>query len=202
MARVEWITVGGAPEPWERLGLVVVDGLVPLFGTGVRIDPVASPGIAGWSISGIGADVVEIDGVLTAPVAPAPPILVEHPIGAIGLDHIVVATDSLERTSAAVEAVTGAPLRRVREVGPIRQGFHRVGGGGLIVEVVERTGLAEGPASLWGFVINVEDLEAAVERIGPATIGDITPAVQPGRSIATVREAAGLGVPLALMSPG
>ena len=57
-------------------------------------------------------------------------MLVEHPLGAIGLDHVVVTTDSLERTCAAIEAATGAPLKRVREVGEIRQGFHRLGGAG------------------------------------------------------------------------
>ena len=57
----------------------------------------------------------------------------------------------------------------MRELGEIRQGFHRLGGGGLIVEVVERAGLADGPAGLWGLVINVEDLDAAVSVIGART---------------------------------
>jgi predicted enzyme related to lactoylglutathione lyase len=113
----------------------------------------------------------------------------------------VVATDALDRTCAAVEAATGAALRRVRAVGEIRQGFHRLGGGGLIVEVVERTGLPTGPASFWGLVINVEDLDAAAAQIGPEGIGDVTDAVQPGRRIATVRAELGLGVPVALMTP-
>ena len=124
----------------------------------------------------------------------------EHPIGAIGLDHVVVTTDSLERTCTAIEAATGAPLKRVREVGEMRQGFHRIGG--LIVEVVERAGLPVAPAWFWGLVLNVEDLDAAAERIGPDAISDPRPAVQPGRSIATLRESAGLGLPVALMTPG
>jgi hypothetical protein len=199
-ARVEWLTVGGSAEPWERLGLVVVDGLVPLFGTGIRIDPDAAPGIAGWALSGLAEPVTEIDGLPTAAVAAVPPVYVEHPCRAIGLDHVVITTDSLERTCRAIEAATDAPLKRVREVGEIRQGFHRMGG--LIVEVVERAGLPEGPASIWGLVLNVEDLDSAVAHIGPEAIGVSRPAVQPGRSIATVLESAGLGLPVALMSPG
>jgi hypothetical protein len=74
--------------------------------------------------------------------------------------------------------------------------------GGLIVEVVERAGLPEGPASFWGLVINVEDLEATVARLGADIIGAPRPAVQPGRSIATGQEYAGLGLPVALMTPG
>ena len=200
-ARAEWLIIGGPSGPWERLGLTVVDGTVPLFGPGLRFDESALAGIAGWALSGIGAAVADIDGLATEVVSSAAPILVEHPCGAIGLDHVVVTTDDLERTCAAVEAATGAPLRRVREVGAIRQGFHRLGGGGLIVEVVERAGLPIAPAWFWGLVINVEDLDAAAAGIGPDGIGAVTPAVQPGRRIATVRAELGLGVPVALMTP-
>jgi hypothetical protein len=198
--RAEWLTVGGAVEPWQRLGLIVRDGLIPLFGTGIRVTPDGEPGIVGWALSGLAEPVADIDGLPTQCVEPGPPIFAEHPSGAIGLDHVVVTTDSLERTCGAIEATTGAPLRRVREVGAMRQGFHRMGG--LIVEVVERAGLPEGPASFWGLVINVEDLDATVARLGADVIGAPRPAVQPGRSIATVTESAGLGIPVALMTPG
>jgi hypothetical protein len=199
-ARVEWLTVGGPAEPWVRLGLVVLDGTVPLFGAGIRIEPAAPPGIVRWELSGLAEPVTDVDGLSTAAVAPAPPVYVEHPSGAIGFDHVVITTDSLERTCQAIEAVTGAPLKRVREVGEMRQGFHRLGG--LIVEVVERTGLPEGSAEFWGLVLNVEDLDAAVARLGPEVMGAAGPAVQPGRSIATVQGSAGLGLPVALMTPG
>jgi hypothetical protein len=46
----------------------------------------------------------------------------------------------------------------------------------------------------------VDDLEAAAERLGDR-LGRVKDAVQPGRRIATVRREAGLGVPLALMTP-
>jgi hypothetical protein len=201
-ARVEWLVVGGPVEPWQHLGLTVVDGFVPLFGTGIRIDPSADPGIVRWALSGLADDApAEIDGLVTDAVDPIPPVLVEHANGAIGLDHVVVTTNELERTCAAIEASTGSPLRRVREAGEIRQGFHRLGGGGLIVEVVERAGLPEAPAWFWGLVVNVEDLDAAAEHIGPDGIGAVTSAVQPGRKIATVRAELGLGVPVALMTP-
>jgi hypothetical protein len=201
--RAEWLVVGGSPEPWQRLGLTIVDGTVPLFGTGIRFDPDAPLGIARWALSGL-ADgaATTIDGLVTDAIDPAPPVLVEHPNGAIGLDHVVVTTNALDRTCTAIEAATGAPLRRIREVGDIRQGFHRLGGGGgLIVEVVERTGLPDAPAWFWGLVINVEDLDTAAAHIGPDGIGAVTPAVQPGRKIATVRTELGLGVPVALMTP-
>jgi hypothetical protein len=198
-ARAEWLVVGGASQPWVRLGLTVVDGAVPLFGTGIRFDESVEPGIASWALSGLADMITEIDGLPTQLVSPAPPVLVDHPSRAIGLDHVVVTTNALERTCSAIEAATGAPLRRVREMGEIRQGFHRLGG--LIVEVVERAGLPEGPAAFWGLVINVEDLDAAAARIGADGIGEVIAAVQPGRRIATVRQEFGLGVPVALMTP-
>jgi hypothetical protein len=199
-ARVEWLLAGGPAEPWARLGFVVDDGLIPLQGTGIRFTPDGT-GLVGWAMSGLDAGVGDVDGVPTTAVEPPVPKLAFHPVGAVELDHVVVATDSLDRTCGAIADATGAELKRVREVGDMRQGFHRLGG--LIVEVVERAGLAVGPASLWGLVINVDDLDAAVSRIGPELIGDARPAVQAGRSIATVRAEAGLGAAVALMSrPG
>jgi hypothetical protein len=49
-------------------------------------------------------------------------------------------------------------------------------------------------------VVIVPDLEALAERLGD-DLGASRDAVQPGRRIATVRESAELGVPVAFMSP-
>lgn len=199
------MTVGGPVEPWRDVGLVVDhDGLVPLFGTGIRIVADEPPGLIGWALSGTALDAerhrIDVDGLATEVVAPAVPRFAEHPLGAIGLDHVVIVTDRLERTSDAITRFTGAARKRVREVGEIRQGFHRLGS--LVVEIVERAGLPDGPAAFWGLVLDVDDLAAAVDRLGPERIGPATTAVQPGRSIATVRKEAGLGLPVALMTPG
>ena len=156
-ARAEWLVVGGSPEPWQRLGLTVVDGTVPLFGTG---HPVRSRRRAGHRRLGAVGPPTRRAPTTTGhrhrrsarptAVPPSTPVLVEHANGAIGLDHVVVTTNDLERTCAAIESATGSPLRRVREVGEIRQGFHRLGGGGLIVEVVERRGLPDGAGLVLG----------------------------------------------------
>ena len=53
---------------------------------------------------------------------------------------------------------------------------------------------------LWGLTLVVEDLDAAAELLG-ARLGQVKDAVQPGRRIATVGREAGLGVPLALITP-
>lgn len=224
-ARVEQLCMMGSVEAWRALGLGVgVDGLVPFLFTSLRIEESAGGddgggltvgdgggdtggfdtggwGIRAWAISGIDPSITDIDGLVTEVVDPSVPTMTEHPNGAIELDHVVVTTSSLDRTCGAIAEATGAPLKRVREVGAMRQGFHRVGSGGLIVEVVERPEITADHASFWGVVINVSDLDAAVDLIGPDRIGTPNDAVQPGRRIATVRAAAGLGVPVALMTP-
>jgi hypothetical protein len=214
--RVEWLTVSGDPDVWRSLGFVVTDdGLVPLYGTSLRIvapgvddtdatDSSSPPqGIVGWSISGVAgtAGHSSVDGLATDVVAASTPTFADHPIGAVGLDHVVVTTPQLERTSEAITAATGCELKRIREVGSMRQGFHRIGSGGLIVELVERPDVPDGPAAFWGLVVNVDDLDVACEHIGADRISPPKDAVQPGRRIATVRHEAGLGLPVALMTP-
>lgn len=212
-ARAEHLTVAGSVAAWRRLGLTVTDdGWVPFLFTSLRIldgapagdtgaMPTPGPGIVGWAVSGIDPGVTSIDGLATEVVPASPPMLADHSNGAVELDHVVVLTSSLDRTCGAIEAATGAPLKRVRELGPMRQGFHRLGRGGLIVEVVERPEVDADTAVFWGLVINVVDLDAAVELIGADLIGEPKDAVQPGRRIATVRGAAGLGTAVALMTP-
>lgn len=209
-AQVEWLEVVGDRDVWRSLGLVVGDGgLVPLIGTCIRIvgppdeppDDVTS-GIVGWALSGVDPELdgTTIDGLVTSVVEPAGPVFAQHELGASGLDHVVVMTHDLERTTGAITEATGCELKRVREVGAMRQGFHRIGRGGLIVEVVERPEIDDGPATFWGLVLNVDDLDAACERIGADRISAPKDAVQPGRRIATIDRDVGLGVPVALMT--
>ncbi|MEX2625930.1 MAG: hypothetical protein WD225_03545 [Ilumatobacteraceae bacterium] len=214
-ARVELLSLVGSLAAWRRIGLTVTDtevgsgadvGEVPFMFTSLRIVPDdgaigEGPGIVGWSLSGIDPEVTSIDGLATEVVPARDPVVADHPNGAIELDHVVVLTSSLDRTCGAIEAATGSPLKRVREVGSMRQGFHRLGSGGLVVEVVERPEVTDGHASFWGLVINVRDLDVAVDLIGADRIGEPIDAVQPGRRIATVRGAAGLGTAVALMTP-
>ncbi len=207
-ARVEWLTIAGDPGAWRSIGLVAVDdpadgsSTVPLIGTSLRIVPAAGEiGIVGWALSGIDEPAgARIDGLATVVVEPAVPVFVEHGLGASGLDHVVVTTDDLERTTGAIADATGCELKRVREAGSIRQGFHRIGRGGLIVEVVSQPGRPAGPAGFWGLVLNVADLDAACALIGEGRVSPPKDAVQPGRRIATIREEVGLGLPVALMT--
>jgi len=126
-------------------------------------------------------------------VTGTPPPSGAHANGALWLDHVVLTTRSLDEASARIEAEFGLPQRRIREVGDVRQAFHRfdrVGDApGCIVEIVERADADDG---WWGLVVVVPDLVA---------LGyEPRPAVQEGRAIASIgRETVGLH--LALMTP-
>ncbi|MBG7605404.1 MAG: hypothetical protein IZT58_12330 [Actinobacteria bacterium] len=215
-AKVESLTIAGDPELWRSLGLTVLDdGTIPLFGTSLRIMPPASgtqgsdnpeTGIVSWALSGISAPAPSenaallIDGLPTEVVEARAPVFASHEMAASALDHVVVLTPDLERTSAAIAEATGCELKRIREVGSMRQGFHRIGRGGLIVELVERPDISEGDADFWGLVFIVDDLDQAYAQLGPERISAPKDAVQPGRQIATFRGDVGLGLPVALMS--
>ncbi len=209
MAALASLDITGSMAAWRAIGLVVSsDGLLPFLSGSIQIVEqsgstvdVATPRIHGWSLSGIDDSVTRIDGLVTASVTAPGLAVADHPNGAYEIDHVVVLTNSLERTCGAIADTTGEPLKRVREVGRMRQGFHRLGRGGIVVEVVERPEYDEPIAAFWGVVFNVTDLDAAIDLIGDELVGEANDAVQPGRRIATVRAAAGLGVPVALMSP-
>lgn len=201
---IDWIVVGGPHRPWLDLGLHgVADGdrlQLPFFGTGIEIDAARPAGIQALVLSAGDEQPVErpadIDGIQVEWRPRGVPLFADHALRVEQLDHVVVTTDDLARTCGAVADVTGAPLKRVRELETMRQGFHRCGT--LIVEVVERV---EAPVALWGLVLSVTDIDAAIDRIGIEHIGPANDAVQPGRRIATVRREAGLGCAVALMSP-
>ena len=216
-ARVEWLTIAGDLDTWRSLGLSATDdGLIPLFGTALRIvSPEtaaaktggmgATPedvqaGIVGWALSGIDDTTTSIAGLTTTVVEQLAPIFATHSLGARSIDHVVVMTGELESTTGDVARATGCELKRIREVGKIRQGFHRIGRGGLIVEVVQHEDDKRSVAEFWGLVIIVEDLDAACARLGPDRVGEPKDAVQPGRRIATIRSCVGLGTAVALMS--
>ena len=190
------LELGGEAAPWADLGFRVEgDGSVRVGAVTLRFAPAEGAGIRGWTLAGAQGD-GPIDGLPTRRVpAAAPEEPPAHPNGALRLDHVVVMTPDLDRTFAALQAA-GLDLRRVREAGEHRQGFYRVGE--AILEVV---GDVEppGPARFWGLVVVVEDLDAVADRLGDR-LGRARDAVQPGRRIATVRDAAGLGVPVALMT--
>ena len=193
------IDVGGDPDAWRALGFRVDgDGAIALDNGAICLVD-APTGVRALALDG-GDAPSNVDGVTVRSGTIVPSA--EHPNGAFELDHVVVTTDSLERTSAAFADQLRLPQRRVREVGDaerrVRQAFHRFANG-CILEIVESARTPE--VGLFGLVVNVADIETLCTDLGPELIGLPKPAVQPGRLIATMRSQAGLGFPVALMSP-
>jgi hypothetical protein len=204
---VDELTVADAPAAWSALGFAVEGDTCVVGDVRIRLaGSDAGRGMTGWSLRDV--ESVELDGLATARSDRRPPGEgPTHPNGVTALDHVVAITPALDRTVAVLEAA-GLDLRRIREeptpAGAPRQAFFRLGA--TILEVVqeppeasERAG-GDRPAFFWGLAFVAPDLEATVAGLGDR-VGEIRPAVQPGRRIATLRRSAGLGVPVALMTP-
>ncbi len=207
-ATIDELTVADAPEAWSALGFVVEgdtcvigDVRICLAGSG------AGKGLTSWSLRDI--ESAELDGLSTTRSARPPPSeLPAHPNGIVAIDHVVAITPALERTVAALQAA-GLDLRRIREeptpAGAPRQAFFRLDATILEVvqeppEAIERGGGGDRPAFFWGLALLTPELDATVAGLGDR-VSEIRPAVQPGRRIATLRRAAGLAVPVALITP-
>jgi hypothetical protein len=215
VARIELdeIVVASEPALWRELGFVVEQDVVTLGGVRIRLGA-AGEGIVGWSLRGLpagasldGLPTVAADALAPGPApapaaapapAPAPaPGEAAHPLGAIAVDHVVALTPDFDRTLDALRAA-GLDYRRTREAGGgFRQAFFVLGPcllelGGPVEDLDK--------ARFWGLTLVVEDLDAAAELLGDR-LGRVKDAVQPGRRIATVQPSAGLGVPLALITP-
>lgn len=190
------LRIADDPERWAALGFTVTGSRLDLGRVPITLGGVGG-GITGWTLRHAAAAAAgsALDGLPTiatdAPPAPAP----AHPNGAVGIDHVVVTTPDFDRTAAAL-ATAGMPLRRIRDLGSFRQGFRRLGP--AILELVEAKDAPSGPARFWGLVVVVADLARLRDRVAPH-LGEVRPAVQPGRHIATLSDAAGLGPKLAFM---
>ena len=187
---------GDDSHPWTDVGFAVADGAIGVANGAVLL------GTAGLVISGVADLPADLEGVPLSAGEVLP--TTDHPNGAFELDHLVLFTDSLERTSATIERILGLECRRIRETPDVRQAFHRfadeTGARGCILELAE-TDRVDG-AALMGLVFNVHDLDGLAERFGPDLVSAPKPAVQPGRHIATIRRTAGLPTAVALMTPG
>lgn len=207
---IDELAVADEPGAWEALGFALEGDACAVGSVRIRLaGRDAGRGLCGWSLRGLPAG-ADLDGLPTAgSEGAAPGAASAHPNGIDAIDHLVAITPALDRTVAALSAA-GLDLRRIREeptpAGAPRQAFFRLGETILELvqepaEAVERGGGAERPAFFWGLAFAAPELERTVEALGPGRVSEIRPAVQPGRRIATLRRAAGLGLPVALITP-
>lgn len=205
MTRVAELRLACSVESWRNLGFAITtdhgSSLVHVAGLDLRFDQTPT-GDIGWTLLGDSTSDEPIDGIDTRWVTETRELdAVSNAIDIVSIDHIVIMTGDLERTSRAIDERMGLPRKRVRDAGGgVRQGFHRAGD--IILEVVERPDLPTGqPASIWGLVLVVDDIDATVAWLGPDAVGSPRDAVQPGRRIASLRREVGLGLAVAFMTP-
>jgi len=203
-ARICELVIGGSRANWAQVGINFSHaGVFAIGEIMLRMDEALPPGMHSWALSNIDSTIVSIDGIPTSGNVANDRIAHNDAEGFVltplGIDHVVVNTPDLERTSLALHEATGAELKRIRDAGNgVRQGFHRLGD--VIIEIVSAPSMPPGNASLWGFVLNVADVHEVAAYLGPDVLSPPKPAVQKNRLIATFRGAVGLGVPVALMS--
>ena len=196
------LDIADPPDVWRRLGFIVAaDGTCVVGTTTLRLlGEQAGEGIVGWTLRpGAVPLPARVDGIPTTAVDCAPGAPTAHPNGALGVDHVVVHTEDLQRTLSALEG-TGMDVRRIREARPdLHQAF--LWAGDVLLEVAGPPAPAgDDPARLWGLVVVAPDLDL-LAALPAEPLGSVREAVQQGRRIATVRRELGSSVPLAFMTP-
>jgi hypothetical protein len=197
------LTIGDDPGAWAALGLPVVGDRCTVGGVGIHLVGAGGErGILGW----------ELDPPVTGPVDGLRPSVGARrrdtadaavPSGrgyvVAAVDHLVVATPDHDRTTAALDEVLG-PARRTVDAARgdegVRYGFWLLGTCALeVIGPVEPSG--DDPARFVGLAFTAPDIEVFGDAAGTPR-----PAVQPGRSIATLRTREhDVSVPLAVLTP-
>ena len=183
------VTVGDDPAVWSALGFAVHADRLRVGGIELCLSPDAGPGVT--KVTAVGEGPTAVDGLAFgwSPYGALPGDV--QPNGVVALDHVVIATDDLDRSVAALQDA-GFELRRVRE--RARQAFLLAGPCVLeLVEFADATG-----AAFWGLAF-AADLDALASGAG-GLVGDVRDAVQPGRRITTLQGAAGSSVQIAFLS--
>ena len=205
--RLVGLEVDDHPEAWRRAGFTVADDRVVAGGVTVRLlggengrgvrsaslDPSVTAEVDGLPL--VAAEPMADGGHSSAPGAPA------HPNGVTAIDHVVVSSDDVERTTAALATCGLSPRRTI--VGARGDGDDEIVYrffllGTCVLELVGPTrGGGDQPARFAGLAFTTERIDELGELAG-------TPrdAVQPGRRIATLRGAdLGISVPIAFLTP-
>ena len=205
--RLVGLEVDDHPDAWRRAGFTVTGDHFVAGGVTVRLlggqsergvrsaslDPPVTDEVDGLRL--VAAGPTQDDGHSPEPEEPA------HANGVIAIDHVVVGSDDVERTTAAFATCGLSPRRTV--VGARGDGDDEIVYrffllGTCVLELVGPTrGGGDGPARFAGLAFTTERIDELGELAG--TPGD---AVQPGRRIATLRgDDLGISVPTAFLTP-
>jgi hypothetical protein len=113
-------------------------------------------------------------------------------LGLCAIDHLMVRTNNARRTLHSLSEGLNVPITTNEH------GEKSVWLDSVRIDMVPKSDLAV-PAELWGIAFLVDDLGVVTDRLGCEVIGKPKPARQAGERVAVFRNAAGLGVPTALI---
>ncbi len=205
MPELRRLLVCDKPDAWIDAGFSVTNNETSIGGIALRFVETTGDGqtggIIGWEMTEI--EDGSIDGIFSIATDAPPATPTMHPNGVSHLDHVVVMTPDIERTTTAMRSF-GFSVKRTREVpgtDPVKLQLF-IWAGETILEVVGPTDpTGNGPASIWGLALTTENMEHATNAVGQF-ISTPKPAVQPGRQIATINsKGLGMTTALALMTP-
>jgi catechol 2,3-dioxygenase-like lactoylglutathione lyase family enzyme len=182
MITIDELCVGDTADAWRAIGFDVDDDVCSVGSVRLRFGS-SGAGITGWTLRGIPAATTDADGIPTNKSTTPASDPARHANGVTRIDHVVLMTPDLPRTTTALAAL-GLEVRRERDAGAFSQLFLRLGE--EILEVVGPKEAGPGPANLWGLTFVVDDIDATAEFLGDR-IGRVKDAVQPGRRITTLR---------------
>ncbi|HEX9681453.1 MAG TPA: hypothetical protein VGA13_00070 [Acidimicrobiales bacterium] len=232
--RLVRLTVADDPAAWEKAGFTVDEGTCWIDDVEMVLTGGPGRGLVSWTLTGVDAGALPtsndfagngdandhgddvdgwIDGLAThligAGELSAASQRTPHPNGVTFIDHVVVLSPDLDRSTAVLERI-GIKSRRVRDVDEsqygfeARQVFFRLGR--PILEMIgpkEPLGDAgDRPLHCYGLAHTTDDLDGLAARLGD-DIGAVKDAVQSGRRIATLRHKdLGVSLATAFMSDG
>jgi len=212
MVRLTEIVVGGGPEAWTKIGLrkqsahfFVSDVAISVHGDDKGLlscsfshERVTDGQPPIHLIDGLPIQLHRVLSPSSLPTSDGASTL--EGVEFIGIDHIVITTDDLGRTSEAIEDVLGVACARTRDAGhSVTQAFHKLDN--TILELVAGPQVKHFGARWWGFVLPVNDIDSWWSQVGEGVATPPRDAVQQGRKISTIHSSVGLGIATAVMSP-
>jgi hypothetical protein len=219
--RLVGVTLGDEPDAWRAAGFHVdVDRFETGGVTWHLAGSAGGRGVRGWQLEP--AVDRTVDGLAPAEAGALSSESVVHPNGTTALDHLVVTTDDLDRTTSALATIGLEPRRTVigaQGDDEIAYRFFLLGTS--LLELIGPSGASSSPGTEPA-AARAEALRRGGHGAGPGAgaafaglafttdrideLGDLAPsprpAVQPGRRITTLdHRSLDISVPVALLSP-
>ena len=121
-ARISELVVGGGAQNWASIGIAFdVDQRALLGDVALRLNTSQAPGLHSWVLHGADVLVSSIDGVVTnheiGESRSTAPTHSDFDLGITGVDHVVINTPDLMRTSDALTAATGGTAQACARCG-------------------------------------------------------------------------------------